>query len=166
MPESEWLDITELEWSRNGRWLLASGGDGNFRSRSIIRLYDATTGETMRTIFPGINPIWGPNDEQFAGLSISADHYVINIWDVDTGEVLSTFEAHENGTFAMSWNFRANVIAGADIEDHLIVWDVETGMRYDIEDVQTHLVGRGSVEWRPDSNQLAIADHGEGVVIL
>jgi WD40 repeat protein len=163
ISEDEWMNIATLNWSHNGQWLLSDGGDGNFRSRSIIRIWNANTGEAVRTIFPGFHPVWGPNDTQFAGLTISKDRYVINIWELKTGKVQSTFEAHENGTFALSWNHTANVIAGVALKDHLILWNVETGLQYDFEEVQTTLPG--NIVWKPNSNQLAIADH-EGVVIL
>lgn len=164
MPANDWMNIASLEWSDNGRWLLADGSDGNFRSRSIIRLFDAITGETIRTIFPGFNPIWGPNDEQFAGLSIGEEGRVVNIWDTDTGEILSTLEADEHRVYYISWNFDVNVIAGIGFDSHLIVWDVETAMKHEIEAIKA--TNARDLEWRPNGNQLAIADLDEGVTIL
>jgi WD40 repeat protein len=161
---SDYTNIFDLEWSPSGQLLLASGSDGSTPSRSIIHLYDATTGEVIRTISSAFGAIWGPTDEQFAGLSHNDDHYVINIWDTETGEVVSSFEAHENGTLTMAWNYDANVIAGATIEDNLILWLVETGRKLDIEEIQTP--SARSVEWQPNSNQLAIADLEEGVTII
>jgi WD40 repeat protein len=161
---SDYMDVATLEWSRSGQWLLTSGSDGNVPSRSIIRLYDAITGEAVRTIFPGFHPIWGPNDEQIASISISEDGSVINIWDTETGEIQSNLEAYVRGIFFISWNFDANVIAGSDFEEYLILWDVDTGIKYDIEGIQMSNVR--SIEWRPNSNQLAIADLDEGVMVL
>jgi WD40 repeat protein len=161
---SDYMNIVELDWSHSGQWLLVSGFDGDTPSWPIIRLYDATTGETISTFIYAFNPSWGANDEQFAGGSFINDRFVINIWDTESGEVLSTFEAPDRGVNTLSWNFHANVIAGARIYEPLILWDVDTGIRYDIEDVPTPFTV--SVQWRPNSNQLAIADLNQGVTIL
>jgi WD40 repeat protein len=161
---SDWMDIASIEWSRNGRWLLTDGSDGNSPSQSIIRLWDATTGEAIRTIYPAFNPVWGPSDQEFAGLSIENNHRTINIWDTNTGEVLSSFKAPDNGIFNLSWNFDSNMLAGIPLRSFLILWDVDTGERYDFPEIRTPFVG--SVAWRPHSNQLAIADLDRGVLIL
>jgi WD40 repeat protein len=117
----------------------------------------------IRTIFPGFRAIWGPNDEQFAGLSYDKEVPVINIWNTETGEILSSLEINPYG-FHISWNFEANVIAGAPYQENLFIWDIDTGMRYDFEDIKTQLLL--SIEWRPNSNQLAITDYDGSVVIL
>jgi WD40 repeat protein len=165
MSYDDWIDVAELSWSHNGKWLLGAGGDGNIPGqRSIIRLWDAATTETVRTIFPGFHPLWSKDDRQFAGLSEQNGNRVINIWDTETGEILSTLNVGGTGMNTLSWNTDANVFAGGRVEEPVAIWNVNSGQRYDLEALDTSFVE--NVEWRPHRNQLAIADQYEGVFIL
>jgi len=167
----DYVHVRELDWSQNGRWLLGSGYDRP-NERLVLRLWDAETGETISTFYPVVNPMWGPNDEQFAGLTIVDDgyltmqdaRYLFSVWDTETGELISSFKAQKNYMAFTSWNLESNFIAGANWQGYLMLWNVETGTRYTFPELETLAVS--GIEWRPNSNQLAIADLDLGVTIL
>lgn len=162
MSDSDWMNITAMEWSSDGHWLLTSGSDGNFRSRSIIRIYDAETGEIYRTIFPGFSAIWRPDNSQFAGVISLNGSFVLNVWDFSSDDVILSLPLGDIGASYLSWNGLNDAIAAASYRGNVVIWDVENHKSYDLNNPSWHSVS--DVEWRPDSNQLAIA--GVGISIL
>ena len=155
LPSEVPYTSVEFELSPSGDLLLSVGREA---SLWVIRIWEVENQKAIFTI-EGNYPIeWGPTDNQFAG---TRDNQIL-IWNLETTGIVTTFDKHSTGIQAISWNRTASMIASADWDGNLKVWNPETGAEY-LDNVRFPGVSR--VAWSPDGTELAVAG-GQELVIL
>jgi WD40 repeat protein len=144
-------------WSPDGTLIATSGEDGS------ARLWDATTGQQLGEFEGGsFWGDWSPDGTRLV-FAKGPGAYTLNVWDVATGEKLSTLSApaDEYGSpqfLTMDWSPDGSFIAAAGFRpgnpQAIYVWDAETDEL--ISTLQTDDVCmQGWPRWSPDSSRIA-----------
>jgi WD40 repeat protein/class 3 adenylate cyclase len=150
-------DTYGLGFSADGRWLVASFGDG------AVSILDGTTLERVATLTGHENYIqhlatFG-DDRVVSG---SADGTAM-VWDVGARKAVATLPAHAGGVLNVAVSPEGGLIATAGYDGVATLWDTETW------DERITLYGHDrivhSVAFSPDGRFIATAS-GDGTVML
>jgi WD40 repeat protein/serine/threonine protein kinase len=116
-------------WSPDGSLIATSGTDGS------ARLWDGETGEQLREFDQGsFWSDWSPEGTRLVTAEGNAAG-ALNVWEVDTGELLTRLSVPEDGTgphqfLTMDWSPDGALIAAADFRPFtsqaLYIWDAAT----------------------------------------
>lgn len=147
-------NITELSWSGSGMYLLSGATDGT------LRVWDSRTGEGVFVVEGYKHIAWSPDEAFFAGAGFETK---INVWSLESGQVEVEFTEHTNTITSIDWNSNDNVLASADVDGNLFVWEATTGTEIPLELPDVEYVRKA--QWSPDGFQLAIIT-GEAIVIV
>jgi WD40 repeat protein len=119
--------VTAVAFSPDGA-LLATGGGQPSRSGEIM-LWDVETGDHLASI-PN------PHSDTVLGLSFSpcgkylascgADR-TMKVFDVTSGELISTFEGHTHHVLGVSWQADGRTLATGGADNVVKVWDLPSG---------------------------------------
>jgi WD40 repeat protein len=71
------------------------------------------------TIGPIYSLAWSPSRNQIA----SAGYKQVNIWDADSGELLTTLNGNQNFVWGVAWSLDGKYLAAADPSGTVMVWD-------------------------------------------
>ena len=120
--EGHMNEVNSICLSADGRYALL-GSRGN-----ILQLWDATTGEYVRT-FEGhtneVTSVYLSADGRYA-LSGSKDK-TLRLWDAATGECLQTLRGHENEVTSVSLSGDAQYALSGSFDKTLRLWNMSTG---------------------------------------
>ena len=145
-----------LAVSPDGR-LVASGG-GNQYGNAVIEIWERATGRVRTTIqYPrGVGDLsWSPDGKSLA----STAKEKINVWDVATGVMRTSFPATSEPTnggaavWAVSWSPDGKWIASTTNLGELVTWSVADKQLNMIDSTVPRLPA--SLAWSPDSRYLA-----------
>ncbi len=118
--------ISSIAFSPNGK-LLASG-----RRDGTINLWDVGNGALIHSIkgykrWSVITSVtFDPSGEKLATSSIA--HGGVKLWDVATGKELRTFTGNRNDINSLAFSPDGKILAGADIESTVDIWEVDNGI--------------------------------------
>jgi WD40 repeat protein len=143
--------IHDLQFSRDGKLLAASGGDP--AQQGEIKIWDVATGNLVKTI-TGHNDFiyscsWGEGDKTIASASYDK---LVKIWDVATGAEVKTLKDHADAVYAVAFNPAGNLLASGSADRSVKVWDVATGKRIYTLAGHTDIVL--SLAWNAAGNQI------------
>jgi WD40 repeat protein/DNA-binding SARP family transcriptional activator len=140
-----------IAFSPDGNWLFTAGPE------NTAQLLDASTGEALVT-FSGhsdqlMNVAFSPDGGQVATTSKDG---TAKIWIAETGEIHKTLSGHTDGLVSPAFSPDGTLLATTSLDGTARVWDTQSG-----EELQTlpHTGLTGGVDFSPDGNRLAIADH-------
>ncbi|MBI1748958.1 MAG: WD40 repeat domain-containing protein [Acidobacteria bacterium] len=144
-----------LAWSPNGAYLAAGSGS--------IKIWGAKSGQLVRSLGEGqtlalaIRWIaWSPDSARL----VSGGGRVIRLWDVTTGDRITSLPGHSGTIESVAWSPEGRYIASA-ATDYLLndrsirIWDKDTGepVRVIRDDICRY--GFRAVDWSPDGKYLA-----------
>ncbi|KPK11168.1 MAG: hypothetical protein AMJ56_06610 [Anaerolineae bacterium SG8_19] len=113
--------IDNLEFSPSGHELLTGGRDG------LARVWNVEDGTLLTevTVDPGYKwTAWSTDGDQFA---TSKDDGGIQIWDVQTGEELLSFDEHSQPIRGIVWSPDGKRIASTSQAGEVMIWDPASG---------------------------------------
>lgn len=150
-----------LQFSRNGKWLLAAGGRGAVAGKVVI--WDVTTGRRVTEI--------GDEADSVLAADISPNHQLvalggpgklIKIYDTATGQLKHKIKKHTDWITAIRFSPNGELLATGDRNGNAYLWEPETGgIVFTLGD---HKDAITSFAWRADSQLLASASE-DGKVI-
>ncbi len=125
------IETPAFTWSPDGDLLATSTLDGS------INLWDASTGELMRTIEDDLSFVseltWGPNSRWLAAHNsgLGVNNGKLQVWDITTGDLVTEFpDVIIAGvgfyTNAMAWSPDGSRLAANSDNGRVYIWDMET----------------------------------------
>lgn len=122
LPKNPKPGVVGLSITRDGKTLIAAGGDG------IIRVWDVATGQLQRTLTGHTNAIYKANlspNEKLIGSS-SRDQ-TARIWDFASGRELHQLTGFHCAVKAIAFSPDSKTAAAVGNDDIVKLWDVKTG---------------------------------------
>lgn len=141
-------DVNCVQFSPNGQYI-ATGDDGG-----NIRIWDATTGETIRHILPvdrGIEALKFSADGQW--LASANRSHDVSVWNVKTGSLQHAFTGHTNRVTSLDFHPNGDYLVSGGRDSQAIVWSVETGNV--VQNLLEHDAAVWAVAFSPDGSTLA-----------
>ena len=128
-----------------------------------MRLWDATTGNPLRTLTGHTSPVlsvsFSPDGNTLASGSLDK---TVRLWDATTGSPLRTLTGHTGGVSGVSFSPDGNTLASSGSWDNTVrLWDVTTGSP--LRTLTGHTSVVESVSFSPDGNTLASASRDDTV---
>jgi WD40 repeat protein/DNA-binding CsgD family transcriptional regulator len=160
--------VPGARWSPSGdRILTHQGGDPGHVAK--LNIWSSTTGELIQSIQMGgeegvyLDSDWSPNGTQIA---VSKMDGITRVWDVDSGELVFSFDAPRIcGGICMpgnrAWSPNGDLIVTLDFEGGMTIWDAYTGE--ELHQIKAHFSEIWSVAWSKSGEQLLTAS-GDGEV--
>jgi eukaryotic-like serine/threonine-protein kinase len=150
-------DIQGVVFSQDGKYLASASGDG------IVKLWDAAIfrdapplgkKKAARFAFPGrsgvsLNMAFSPDGKRLAA---GGEKNMVNVWDVQTGNVLQTLPGHKRDVCAVAFSHDGRWIASGSEDSTVKVWNAATGEF--IRSFRGHTGLVSSVAFSPDGRRL------------
>jgi WD40 repeat protein len=155
--------VRRLMWSHSGNMLLTSGSDNLqpvigeplYFTQTMSYVLDVGENNILLSI-PEPMMGWGPNDTR-----VISGGPTLTIWELSSGNALATFDKHTSSVRAVAWNYFIPVIASADVEGHIYFWNPDTGISYEISEMNSSIL---DLSWKPNSGTLALAVEDEVII--
>ncbi len=115
-----------------------------------IRLYDATNFEEIQKLqdnFLSTALAFSPRGDTVASGGVDR---VVKIWDIRTGEVLTTLEGHTYPILGLSFSPDGSRLLSASGDTTLIVWDLNSGT--ESSRLRGHKLYVMSCDWHPEDD--------------
>ena len=146
--------VNALAFSPDGKFL-ASGVGGCGPADKPLNLWDAETGELLRTFdapgdsvdFVGFSP-----DGNMLASTGSKDR-TIQLWDTETGALLRTLTGHSDFVFSVAFSPDGKLLASGSFDASVKLWDVKTGALF--RTLSGHRGDVMPVVFSPDGKTLA-----------
>ncbi|KAK9459185.1 WD40-repeat-containing domain protein [Lipomyces oligophaga] len=146
--------VTGLEFSKRGSHsvLFSSSLDGSIRAWDLVRYRNFRTFTATERIQFSCVAVDPAGEVVCAG---SLDSFEINLWSVQTGQLLDRLAGHEGPISCLSFADDGGTLASASWDKTVRIWDIFSrhGTAEPLEQ-QTDVL---SIALRPDSKQVAVA---------
>jgi len=140
-----------LKFSRSGTLLLAGGGTGG--KLGVVAVYDVKSGERVTTVGEELDVVLAADiNEDHTRIALGGPGRIVRIYSTE-GELLHEIRKHTEWIYAVEFSPDGVLLATADRNGSLFVWEAETAREY--QNLAGHKGGVTDVSWRPDSNVLA-----------
>ncbi len=151
--------VNSVAWSPDGNRLLTGVGDGAVQVWGRAAFKEHAQWD-IRTEIVGLgvdvlSAAWSPTDGRMA---YGTGDGILRIWNMETGAVLTIFDAHTDGIRSVAWSPDGSRVVSASYDHTVRVWDAATGENLGI--LEGHITYDG-IPWSPDGNRLASSD-GDG----
>ncbi|KAJ0232975.1 WD40 repeat-containing protein [Hirschfeldia incana] len=129
---------------------LVSGSDDN-----TMILWDQYVSDQPKNHMTGhkqlVNHVcFSPNGQWIASASFDNS---VKIWDGNTGEFITTFQAHIGSVYQISWSPDSRMLLSASKDSTLKIWDI--GLRQLKKVLPGHSDEVYAVDWSPDGEKVA-----------
>lgn len=154
-------EVTNVDWNFDGTLLASSSTDGT------IRVWDYKTLESVMTLDDPTEQkpdsvMWSPNGKQLLAKYIGHAVDFVDIWDIETGEILQTFtpEGSVVRISSASWNADGSEILTVN-SGKVQIWDAVNGQVLNVIEIG----GAKLASWSPNNEWVAISSYQLGVYI-
>ena len=131
IPTEDQSEIYSIAWSPDGKYIASAANPVSASSLYRISLWDAQTGELIRTLKGHTDVIWSvafsPDGKYLA--SGSADR-TLRLWNIRTGELVEPFKdfvCHDGTVSFVTFDKNGNFIATGSKDGTMKFWDMYTG---------------------------------------
>ena len=148
-PEGE---PVHLAFSRNGKILLAAGGRGAASGR--VAAWDVVTGKRLATLGQEYDTMLAAdirNDQ--TQVAFGGPTRLVKILNTSTGDLQHKLKKHTDWVTAVTFSPNGHMLASADRNGGVIVWDPESGQ--ELFTLAGHKASVTALSWRDDSKLLA-----------
>lgn len=151
-----------LRFSRDGRYLVAGGGEHSVRGLAAV--YNVETGERLATVGDELDTVFDADcNDTMSRVALGGPQKMLRIYDATDGTLLFDLKKHTDWIYGVAFSPDGVLVASADRSGGLCVWEAGTGRLY--LDLTDHKGAVNSISWRDDSNVLASASD-DGTVKL
>ncbi|OAX37139.1 WD40 repeat-like protein [Rhizopogon vinicolor AM-OR11-026] len=123
---AKWMGHTEIVrsvcWSRDGQRVVSGSEDGT------VRVWDVESGETiLGPIEIGHNHVYAAvYSPDTAFIATAGYERFINIWDAETGELVSTLKGHTNSVNCVTWTADGKTLISGSVDHSIRTWNTST----------------------------------------
>lgn len=141
-----------LKFSRNGNLLLAGGGHPAAKGVAVV--WDVKSGERVFEVGDELDVVLGADiSADQTRIALGGPGKVVRVYATADGRLLNEMKKHTDWIYSVSFSPDGVLLATADRNGGLFVWEAYTGREY------LALTGHGGaitdLAWRSDSNILA-----------
>lgn len=165
--------VNAASFSADGRRIALAGGVTMVSSGSEAAIYDANTGQLVRTFDPDFDPDTGSSIgmAKFSpdGRLLATGDYNsmggpkdIFLWDTASGELLHRLLGHERGIARLDFSNDGRQLASCDSSATVIVWDVASGQALHVIEANADTLLCG-VAFSPNGRYLVATGEPDGV---
>jgi WD40 repeat protein len=141
--------VWAVAFSPDGKRLASASWDG-------VKLWDAATGQSIRTLKGDSGPVNGVNFSPDGRRVASAGRdWMVRVWDAATGKEILTLAGHTAWVNNVAFSPDGARIASASRDGTLKLWDATTGK--EIRTLKGHTDPVNGVGFSPDGHRLASA---------
>ena len=122
---------TIIRFSRNGQLILTGGGRGG-KSGKVV-LWNVQTGERIATVGNEFDQVLAADisaDQQFVALGGPAK--LVKIYATKDGRLVHSIKKHTDWVTAISYSPDGRLVASADRNGGVIVWEADKGKEYNV----------------------------------
>ena len=152
----------DLEFSQNGKLLLAAGGWGAKSGRVVV--WDVVTGEQVMALGQEYDTVLAADirpDQSVVALG--GPSRLVKLYSTKTGELQHKMKKHTDWVTALAFSPNGQILASADRNGGISLWDPDSGQ--ELFTLAGHKAAVTSLSWRPDSKLLASSSE-DGTVKL
>src|SRR5579871_3385642 len=120
--------VWSVAWSPDGKRIVSgTGAAGDFQSvtsGNTVKVWDATTGQTLLT-YQGHQDhqvyalAWSPDGTKIAS---GSDDKTVQVWNAATGQPLLIYQGHSDIVFGVAWSPNGKEVASASVDGTVQVW--------------------------------------------
>ena len=141
-----------VQFSRNGKLLLANGGRGATSGRVMV--WDVVTGKKLMTVGDDYDTVLAadirPDQSQVA---LGGPSRLVKIWSTKSGELQHKIKKHTDWVTAIAFSPNGQMLATADRNGGISIWDPDSAQ--ELFTLAGHKGAVTALNWRGDSKLLA-----------
>ncbi|MFG0288925.1 MAG: c-type cytochrome domain-containing protein [Rhodopirellula sp. JB044] len=151
-----------LRFSRDGRYLIAGGGEHSVRG--IAAVYEIENGTRVASVGDEYDVVFDADcNDKLSRIALGGPQRMLRIFDATDGSLLFDLKKHTDWIYSVAFSPDGVLVASSDRSGGLVVWEADTGRQF--LDLIGHKGAVNSLSWRDDSNVLASASD-DGTVKL
>jgi WD40 repeat protein len=159
--------VSQSVWSSNGTQILSEVIQFPTKTSSIVsvQIWNASTGAFIRTALtfntdiqlPGVSENAWPISSNGKYNAIQKSNNSIEIWNIETGKMVSSIPFNQPGISAMAWSpDGASLALGLPNASQVQIWSTATGqLSSTFKDSDTWAMVIGALAWSPNGKYLA-----------